>query len=182
MIIDINISRVLIIVLLLGLSSCSSSQSRKEQRAKSSSISLDRYIELNKQMVDDEQKIIGRYVEENKLDMNRTQTGLWYAIREPGSGDKIVSGKVVTLNYEIRLLDGTLCYSSQRDGQKVFLVGQGGVEAGLEEGILMLKPGGKATFLMPPHLAHGLVGDDDQIPSRAILRYEVEVCNVENKN
>ncbi|NLX73935.1 MAG: peptidylprolyl isomerase [Bacteroidales bacterium] len=182
MIIDINISRVLIIVLLLGLSSCSSSQSRKEQRAKSSSISLDRYIELNKQMVDDEQKVIGRYVEEHKLDMNRTQTGLWYAISEPGSGDKIVSGKVVTLNYEIRLLDGTLCYSSQRDGQKVFLVGQGGVEAGLEEGILMLKPGGKATFLMPPHLAHGLVGDDDQIPSRAILRYEVEVSNVENKN
>ena len=76
MIIDINISRVLIIVLLLGLSSCSSSQSRKEQRAKSSSISLDRYIELNKQMVDDEQKVIGRYVEEHKLDMNRTQTGL----------------------------------------------------------------------------------------------------------
>jgi FKBP-type peptidyl-prolyl cis-trans isomerase len=98
-------------------------------------------------MVDDEQKVIGRYVEEHKLDMNRTQTGLWYAISEPGSGDKIVSGKVVTLNYEIRLLDGTLCYSSQRDGQKVFLV-----------------------------------GDDDQIPSRAILRYEVEVSNVENKN
>src|SRR5690554_7176596 len=47
-----------------------------------------------------------------------------------------VAGKVVSLNYEIRLLDGTLCYSSDEDGMKVFLVGQGGVESGLEEGVL----------------------------------------------
>ena len=65
---------------------------------------------------------------------------------------------------------------------KVFLVGQGGVESGLEEGVLLLKQGSKATFLMPPHLAHGLVGDDDRIPARAILKYKVEVVDVKNKN
>jgi FKBP-type peptidyl-prolyl cis-trans isomerase len=52
----------------------------------------------------------------------------------------------------------------------------------LEEGILLLKKGSKATFIMPPHLAHGLLGDDDRIPSRAILRYEIEVIDVKNKN
>jgi FKBP-type peptidyl-prolyl cis-trans isomerase len=102
-------------------------------------------------------------------------------LHENGKGDKIVKGQIVTLNYKISLLDGTVCYSSSNDGQKVFQVGKGGVESGLEEGILMLRKGSKATFIMPPHLAHGLVGDDDRIPSRAILKYEVEVVNVDEK-
>lgn len=172
----------LLVFLLCSISSCSNSQNRKEQPSKSSQISLERYIEINKQLVGEEQKIIARYVEDEALEMNTTETGLWYEISEEGNGDKIVKGKVVTLDYNIWLLDGTLCYSSANDGQKAFLVGQGGVESGLEEGILLLKRGSKATFIMPPHLAHGLIGDDDRIPSRAILRYEIEVIDVKNKN
>ncbi|WP_227625428.1 FKBP-type peptidyl-prolyl cis-trans isomerase [Geofilum rubicundum] len=143
---------------------------------------MERYIEINKQLVGEEQKVIARYVEEQELDMQTTETGLWYSITEQGVGDFIEAGKVVSLEYKISLLDDTVCYSSENDGQKVFLVGQGGVESGLEEGILLLKKDSQATFIMPPHLAHGLIGDDDRIPSRAILRYEVEVVEVKNKN
>jgi FKBP-type peptidyl-prolyl cis-trans isomerase FkpA len=60
-------------------------------------------------------------------------------------------------------------------------VGRGGVESGLEEGILLLNEGGRAQFIMPPHLAHGLIGDDNQIPSRSIILYEIEVVEVKNK-
>ncbi len=176
------VGKSLLVFLLCSLSSCSNSQNRKEQPSRSSQISLERYIEINKQLVGEEQKIIAQYLEEENLDMLTTETGLWYTISVDGAGDDIVKGKVVTLDYQIWLLDGTLCYSSANDGQKAFLVGQGGVESGLEEGILLLKKGSKATFIMPPHLAHGLLGDDDRIPSRAILRYEIEVIDVKNKN
>lgn len=172
----------LLLILLCSLCSCSNSQNRKEQNSRSSQISLERYIEINRQLVGEEQKVIARYAQDQGLDMHTTETGLWYAISEEGAGINIVAGKVVSLEYSIWLLDGTLCYSSAKDGQKVFLVGQGGVESGLEEGVLLLKKGSKATFIMPPHLAHGLIGDDDRIPSRAILRYEVEVIDVKNKN
>jgi FKBP-type peptidyl-prolyl cis-trans isomerase len=176
------VGKSLLVFLLCSLSSCSNSQNRKEQPSRSSQISLERYIEINKQLVGEEQKIIAQYLEEENLDMHTTETGLWYTISVNGAGDDIVKGKVVTLDYQIWLLDGTLCYSSANDGPKAFLVGQGGVESGLEEGILLLKKGSKATFIMPPHLAHGLLGDDDRIPSRAILRYEIEVIDVKNKN
>ncbi len=174
--------KCLLVFLLCGCCSCSNSQNRKKQQSRSSQITLERYIEINRQLVGEEQKTIARYVEDQGLDMHRTETGLWYVISEEGAGNNVVKGKVVSLDYKIWLLDGTLCYSSANDGQKVFLVGQGGVESGLEEGILMLKKGSKATFIMPPHLAHGLIGDDDRIPSRAILRYEVEVIDVKNIN
>jgi FKBP-type peptidyl-prolyl cis-trans isomerase len=71
-----------------------------------------------------------------------------------------------------------LCYTSGNLGEKKFSVSQGGVESGLEEGILMLRVGDKARFIMPPHLAHGLLGDQKKIPPRAIIVYEVEITNI----
>jgi FKBP-type peptidyl-prolyl cis-trans isomerase len=161
--------------------SCMDSQSRQGQQSRSKQIPMETYIEMNRQMVEGDQRIIAEYLENEKLEMVRTQTGMWYKISEPGNGSMVTTGKVVTLNYKIWLLDGTLCYSSDSLGPKVFLVGHGGVESGLEDGVLMLKKGSKATFIMPPHLAHGLIGDDDRIPPRAIIKYEVEVLDVKNK-
>jgi FKBP-type peptidyl-prolyl cis-trans isomerase len=64
------------------------------------------------------------------------------------------------------------------DDPKTFLIGQGGVESGLEEGILLLQEGDKARFIMPPHLAHGLIGDRDKIPARATIIYDLELVSL----
>lgn len=178
----IFVTRAICLTIFVAVCSCSGSQNRPESRKRSSEIPLETYIQINKQLVADEQKIIQKYIEDEGLEMAQTQTGLWYSITKPGSGSMITKGQVVVLNYSIHLLDGTLCYTSDDKGPKTFLVGQGGVESGLEEGVLMLQNGSNATFIMPPHLAHGLIGDDGKIPSRAILRYEVVVLEVKNNN
>jgi FKBP-type peptidyl-prolyl cis-trans isomerase len=54
------------------------------------------------------------------------------------------------------------------------------VESGLEEGILLLREGDKAKFILPPHLAHGLLGDDNKIPARSIIVYDLELLSLEN--
>ena len=114
--------------------------------------------------------------------MKETKTGLWYHIDIEGEGELAVKGDVVELSYTIALLDGTACYSSDSLGNKQFKVGQGGVEPGLEEGILLLNKGAKATFIMPPHRAHGLVGDDDKIPGRKSIVYKVEVVDIKRES
>jgi len=113
------------------------------------------------------------------LNMSESQSGLWFKIEKKGSGARVKTGDVVTLAYKISLLDGTVCYSSEKTGPKSFRVGQGGVESGLEEGILMLRKGDMARFVMPPHLAEGFTGDGDKIPPRTIIVYQVEVLNIE---
>ena len=178
----IIVTRTVLVVIFVAICSCSGSQNRSEKRSKKQEIPLETYIQRNKQLVADEQRIIAEYISNNGLQIEQTQTGLWYSIPNEGHGAKVVKGQVVTLKYTIKLLDGTLCYSSDDGGPKVFLVGQGGVESGLEEGILMLQKGSRAIFIMPPHLAHGLVGDDDRIPPRAILLYEIEVIDVKNQS
>ena len=79
-------------------------------------------------------------------------------------------------DYKCSLLDGTLCYSSEVDGQKEIILGRSGLEAGLEEGLRLLKPGAEAIFILPPFLGHGLLGDQKNIPARATLVYEIKIA------
>ncbi len=158
------------------LASCAVQNNDKEQKRRPTAEEL---ISLNRRMVTLDADAIKEYIEENNLDMKETKTGLWYRIDEEGTGAMVTKGDVVEISYLISLLDGTFCYSSDSLGNKKFKVGQGGVETGLEEGILLLKKGSKATFIMPPHRAYGLVGDDDKIPGRKSIVYNVEVVDLE---
>ncbi len=135
----------------------------------------------NKYLVKEYARRIKNYVDRHGWKMKQTKTGLWYEIYYHGNGKKVKTGAVVEINYDIYLLDGTLCYSSDSLGPKQFVVGHGGVESGLEEGILMLRQGDKARFIMPPYMAHGLLGDDNKIPPLSIILYYVEVLKVYEK-
>lgn len=140
----------------------------------------EKLIEVNKILVKKDAEKITAFIERQGWIMNETQTGLWYMIYLRGNGAEAKPGLIATINYKISLLDGTMCYSSDDTGSRQFKIGQGGVESGLEEGILMMHEGDKARFIMPPHLAHGLLGDNNKIPARAIIIYEVELIKLDN--
>jgi FKBP-type peptidyl-prolyl cis-trans isomerase len=138
----------------------------------------EKLVEINRILVEKDAQKIASFAERHGWDMNETQTGLWYMIYHRGKGMKAQTGMLATIEYKISLLDGTDCYDSDRSGPRQFKIGQGGVESGLEEGILFMHEGDKARFIMPPHLAHGLLGDNDMIPARAIIIYEVELIKL----
>ena len=135
-------------------------------------------LRVNQQLVEEEMAEIGAFAERNEWQMKTTESGLWHMIYENGKGERATTGKTVTLEYTMSLLNSTVCYSSAQLGAKIFRLGQGGVEAGLEEGVLLMRAGDKARMIMPPHLAHGLVGDGECIPRRAIIVYDVELVSV----
>jgi FKBP-type peptidyl-prolyl cis-trans isomerase len=110
--------------------------------------------------------------------MKETGTGLRYMIYRDGSGLKAEKGKVAILNYKLWLITGDLVYSSETNGPKSFLIGKGGVESGLEEGILLMKVGDKAKMILPSHLAHGLLGDEKKIPPRTAIVYDIELVEL----
>lgn len=134
--------------------------------------------EMNRKMLQYESELIDNYVEKNNLNVIKTGTGLRYQLVEEGDGDLIKKGDIVTLQYELRLLSGELLYSSDNDGNKTFLVSRGGVESGLEEAVLKLRRNSEAILILPPHLAYGLIGDGNRIPSKAILVYSIKVIDI----
>lgn len=111
--------------------------------------------------------------------LQSTQTGLWYKIYHVGKGDSAHINQVVTVSYKLRLFDGKLCYSTDTTGPKSFILGRSGMENGLEEGLRMLRVGDSARFVLPPHLAHGLLGDQKKIPKLAIIIYDITLQAVQ---
>ncbi|MDP2388585.1 MAG: FKBP-type peptidyl-prolyl cis-trans isomerase [Bacteroidota bacterium] len=122
---------------------------------------------------------IESYIKQHQLQMQVTGTGLRYQIIKANpKGKAIISTNIVKVKYKVVLLDGTLCYSSDKNGPKTFKVDFDNVETGIHQGIKLLHEGEKAIFILPSHLAHGLTGDDDMIPPKASVYYEVEVMSV----
>ena len=92
-----------------------------------------------------------------------------------GRGETLGEKDRIIMDYECSLLDGTNCYSSKELGPREFMLGRSEMEAGLNEGLRLLKPGSEAIFIIPPFLAYGLIGDRKLIPPRAVLVYNVNV-------
>jgi FKBP-type peptidyl-prolyl cis-trans isomerase len=158
--------------------SCDNVKNKKENQHiddKQLELSLE---EMNRKMLQYESELIDNYIEKNNLKVIKTGTGLRYQIFNEGDGDLIKKGDVVTLEYELSLLSGELLYSSENDGNKVFLVSRGGVETGLEEAVLKLKNNSEAILILPSHLAHGLLGDGNKIPPKAIIVYKIKVIDI----
>jgi len=138
-------------------------------------------MRVNKTLAHEENMAIDRYIERRSLKMERTGTGLRYLVLNPGNGPKAATGMRATVNYRIELLDGTYCYSSDSLGPHVFKVDEDQIESGIHEGIKYLSKGGKAKFILPSHLAHGLLGDQDKIPAKSSVVYDIEVVELTQK-
>ena len=108
-----------------------------------------------------------------------TESGLAYFMIKEGKGEQATAGKTVSVHYTGKLADGTKFDSSHdRNAPIEFPLGKGNVIPGWDEGIALLKVGGKATFIIPPHLAYGARGAGGVIPPNATLIFEVELMEV----
>jgi FKBP-type peptidyl-prolyl cis-trans isomerase FkpA len=165
--------------IIVALSSCGNSHKKSVQNTNIQSKDFqDKLIEANKMYVRQESDEIDQYVKHRGWNMTTTGTGLRYMITHKGNGAAAVNDKFAKVNYTISLLNGTICYSSDSTGAKDFLVGKDNVESGLHEAIQLLHVGDKATFILPSHLAHGLIGDENRIPPKSSVIYNIELLAI----
>lgn len=164
-------------ILLLSLFACGGNQ---DSQVKTDPNALKKSMEkANRYIVNDEEADIEDYVTRHGLNMQTTGTGLRYCILKQGSGPLIKEDQIVTLEYELRSITGDLIYSSNNEGNKVFKVGDGSVESGLDEAMLYLHEDDIATLILPSHLAYGLHGDDNKIPAYSTLIYSIKIVDIQ---
>ncbi len=172
-------TKYLIIVCFAFLSfACNDNDNRQEYRHTDRQEVREVLEKTNVRLLAAEDQEIEDFIKRHGLEVKETGSGLRYSIVEEGDGEKTQHGMTAVLNYRIRLLTGDVVYSSDEDDPKEFRIGRGGVESGLEEGIMLLNKGDKAIFIMPAHLAHGFPGDGVKIPKRAAIVYDVELIDL----
>jgi FKBP-type peptidyl-prolyl cis-trans isomerase len=172
---QILIKRIILFSFTFVMISCGETNQNTERPAGDAEI-YDKLLKINRYIVKRNHELVENFVRRTGWDMKRTDTGLWYEIIEKTDGKVAEEGLQATINFNIELLDGTKI--TENSVKQVFTIGQGRVEAGIEEGIRFMKQGEKARFILPPHLAHGNFGDNRKAPSGSVLIYEVKLLDI----
>lgn len=117
----------------------------------------------------------------NFLDCNeeaiKTDSGMVYCPMVEGEGEQPTASDTVEVHYHGTLTDGTVFDSSVDRGETIKFP-LNGVIKGWQEGLAMMKEGGKATLVIPSDLAYGEQGSGEVIPPGATLKFEVELFKV----
>ena len=138
-------------------------------------------------------RIIDDYITENQIDnVLESSSGLHYVITEQGIGNNAASGRLVSVNYAGYVLDGkcfdtsieaiartNFIYSANRAYVPIdFVLGNGSVIEGWDEGIALLNQGAKATFYIPSTLGYGNSQVSSVIVANSILIFDVELVDI----
>lgn len=108
-----------------------------------------------------------------------TASGLKYIKLNTTEGEAPKAGDRVFVHYTGFFEDGKIFDSSVERGQVFnFMLGQGQVIAGWDEGIALLKKGEKARLIVPYTLGYGENGYPPYIPAKATLIFDVELMDV----
>jgi FKBP-type peptidyl-prolyl cis-trans isomerase len=118
-------------------------------------------------------------VEKKWPNATKTPTGLRYVVLKEGTGNPPKSGDNVRVLYKGMLMDGTVFDEETNPRTALeFRIGRGLVIEGWDQGLKLVKPGGKILLIIPPSLAYGTRGDPPKIPGNASLVFEVELLDV----
>ncbi len=103
--------------------------------------------------------------------------GLLYKVLKSGSGQSPTASSTVVVDYEGRLIDGTVFDSSYRRGESAeFPVN--GVIQGWQIALKAMKPGDEWELYIPAYLAYGENGSGSNIPPASALVFKVALHSV----
>ncbi|WP_338873398.1 FKBP-type peptidyl-prolyl cis-trans isomerase [Spirosoma sp. SC4-14] len=151
---------ILSALFMLGLASC-----MKESADPSSE-----YFKQNDQQ-------IKAYTDTSKLSWQSTSSGLYYAITTANStAKKATVGDQAEFSYKSYNLSGALVDSTTAGSPVYYPLGIQAILAGLEEGLLLMHEGERATFLLPSYLAYGSAAVNANLPAYSVVRFDVKLA------
>ena len=116
-----------------------------------------------------------QYIEDNNLNAQRSETGLYYVITKQGDGISPKINSNVTVSYKGYFLDGSVFDQSNANGITFNLQG---VIKGWTEGITYFNTGGEGILLIPSKLGYGS-NYYNGIPGGSVLIFDIKLLNVE---
>lgn len=138
----------------------------------------DPLLHENRAIAEREALDIDGWIQRHGLTMHRTGTGVRILLVRDVPGPTAAPGSMVRVNFAISLINGQQCYASAPGSPEEFQVEHADVESGLQEAVQYMSPGDSAIIVIPSHRAFGLVGDQNKIPMRSTVIYDLGLVSV----
>ena len=146
---------------------------KKADYEKEMKLEKDKIAALTEERKAKEPDEIAKFVKDSSIRVKPTKTGLYYIPVKYGTGAYPKNGDTVKVDYVGKLLNGTIFDASTSRGPIKFVLGENKVIPGWEEGLKLMRVGGKAKFLIPSSLAYEDKGAGQVIEPYTPLYFEV---------
>lgn len=135
--------------------------------------------DMAKKVKADEDAALASYIKTNNISaVLDTATGVYYQVVQEGTGARPKKGNKVVVHYTGHLVNGEIFDSSRDGGQPFdFIIGQGQVIEGWDEGIPLMRKGEKGVLYIPSYRGYG-EQRAGSIPPNSTLIFEVELLDI----
>ena len=135
------------------------------------------------QQVSIDDKTITDYLTKNNIKAVKSPQGTYVEVQDPGTGEKVDTGKAVAVLYKGMLLDGkTFDQSYDSTGKPTkpftFMVGKPGAIEGWSDGMVYFNKGGKGRLFIPSGRAYGSRGAGGDIKPNTPIMFEIKIEDV----
>jgi FKBP-type peptidyl-prolyl cis-trans isomerase FkpA len=152
------------LILLFSLSSCLKNDGQDS-------------IAMAREQLEKDEVIIQKFIADNSIAAVRHESGLYYEIKNPGTGNvNYNTNPRITAHYTGRLLYGTVFDSST--GKSPLEFNLSGVIDGWKIGIPLIQKDGKIRLLIPSGYAYGQNGAGSAIGPNAVLDFDIEITDI----
>lgn len=114
----------------------------------------------NQRLIEGEDSVLEAYVQQKKLNVVKTNSGLWLRIQKKTDGPELKDFESCRIKYRVFSLNDSLL----KEKTETIVFGKKQVINGIEEALHKLNKGDEALLIVPWYLGYGMKGDGSQIP------------------
>ena len=120
-------------------------------------------------------QLIQSAIASGKTDAVNNKKGLYYTILKEGNGKEISANDSVTIFYKGYLFSDGTVFDETKDKPSTYQLNR--LIIGWQQGVPLIKTGGKIKLLIPSGLAYNIRTRAAKIPPNSILVFEIEVVD-----
>lgn len=141
-------------------------------------------VERNKKLVSDEEAQIQAIIKNDSAHKYYHSThGFWYKYITANTQDTIkpVFGNVVTIDFDIKDLDGQIIYTSEETQPKIYAIDKQEIMPGIRHAVKLMKKNETIVALFPSSIAYGYLGDKNKIGSNEPLQVTLTLKDIKKE-
>ncbi|MGN0032839.1 MAG: FKBP-type peptidyl-prolyl cis-trans isomerase [Candidatus Limimorpha sp.] len=127
-----------------------------------------------------EPALIESFVRKHNITVEPSATGVYFLEIERGSGSIVKLGDLVSIHYNLYNLDDKLIETSFGGSPLQFIIGTNDMLPGIEEAVLKMRVGGKATIILPSKMAFDSIPISKDLPTYSPVVFDIELIGTQS--